>query len=114
MLDKTGTITKGTPEVTDIVPLAGRNRQDLLRLAAIAEKRSEHPLGVAIYEQGKRELGSIEDPDGFEAITGMGVKARFGDQDIHVGTRKLMAGLGLDVSGIEIPSRSWRTRAKQP
>lgn len=101
VLDKTGTITKGTPEVTDIVPLAGRNRQDLLRLAAIAEKRSEHPLGVAIYEQGKRELGSIEDPDGFEAITGMGVKARFGDRDIHVGTRKLMAGLGLDVSGIE-------------
>jgi len=101
VLDKTGTITKGTPEVTDVIPLAGKNRKDLLGLAAIAEKRSEHPLGVAIYEQAKRELESVEDPDSFEAISGMGVRARIGDREIHVGTRKLMAGLGLDVSGIE-------------
>lgn len=101
VLDKTGTITKGTPEVTDIVPLAGGAREDLLKLAAIAEKRSEHPLGVAVYEHGKRELGSIEDPDDFEAISGMGVRARVGEREIHVGTRRLMAGLGVDISGIE-------------
>jgi Cu+-exporting ATPase len=101
VLDKTGTITKGTPEVTDIIPLAGGSRQDLLSLAAIAEKRSEHPLGVAIYEQGKQELESVEDPGSFESITGMGVRARVRDREIHVGTRKLMASLGLDVSGIE-------------
>ena len=80
VLDKTGTITKGTPEVTDIIPLAGGSRQDLLRLAAIAEKRSEHPLGVAIYDRGKQELEPIEDPDSFESITGMGVRARVGDR----------------------------------
>lgn len=101
VLDKTGTVTKGTPEVTDIVPLAGGDRQDLLRLAAIAEKRSEHPLGTAIYEHGKMELGSIEDPDSFEAIAGMGVRARVGDMEVHVGTRKLMAGLRLNTDAIE-------------
>jgi copper-(or silver)-translocating P-type ATPase len=101
VLDKTGTVTRGMPEVTDIIPIAGLSRRDVLKFAATAEKRSEHPLGIAIYEQGKRELGSIDDPDDFEAITGMGVRAKIGEKEVHVGTRRLMTGLGLDVSGIE-------------
>ena len=56
VLDKTGTITRGQPEVTDVVPLGGMARGEVLRLAAAAEKGSEHPLGAAIYGHGKNEL----------------------------------------------------------
>ena len=53
VFDKTGTITKGQPEVTDVVPLGGMERNEALRLSAAAEKNSEHPLGAAIYEKAK-------------------------------------------------------------
>ena len=59
VLDKTGTITKGQPDVTDIIPLGNFDKEEILRLAAISEKSSEHPLGVAIYENGKKEFGNI-------------------------------------------------------
>lgn len=101
VLDKTGTITKGTPEVTDIKSLSGRDSLQLLRLAAVAEKRSEHPLGVSIYEEGKRRLGGIPDPDKFEAIPGRGVMVEFNGSRIHLGTRKLMHDLGIDTEKIE-------------
>lgn len=56
VLDKTGTITKGQPDVTDIILLGNMNRKEILRLASVSEKSSEHPLGVAIYEHGKKSL----------------------------------------------------------
>lgn len=101
VLDKTGTITKGTPEVTDVLALGGRDSTELLKLAAVAEKRSEHPLGVSIYEEGKRKLGDIPDPNKFEAIPGKGVMAEFNGITIHLGTRKLMRDLGIDTEKIE-------------
>lgn len=96
VLDKTGTITKGQPEVTDIIPLAGLDRKELLRLAAIAEKKSEHPLGVAVYETAKQELEEVPDPEKFTAIPGRGVSALIQGKEVLVGTRKLMAEQGLD------------------
>lgn len=101
VLDKTGTITKGRPEVTDIIPLAGSDRTELLRLAAIAEKKSEHPLGVAIFETAKRELGEVPDPEQFTAIPGRGVAAVIEGKEVLVGTRKLMEERGLDPTGYE-------------
>ena len=59
VLDKTGTITKGQPEVTDIYELADLSRAALLRLAASAEQRSEHPLGVAVFNQGRRNAAKF-------------------------------------------------------
>jgi len=100
-LDKTGTITKGKPEVTDIIPLGSMEKNEIVKLSAVAEKASEHPLGVAIYEKGKSEFGAIPDPAKFEAIPGRGVAAVFDDKNIYIGTRKLMKEKGLDISKIE-------------
>lgn len=101
VLDKTGTITKGQPEVTDILPLGGISKEELLKLAASSEKKSEHPLGAAIYEKGKIELTDIPDPDQFEAIPGRGVRTVIGSREIHIGTRKLMKEKGIDIEGLE-------------
>ena len=100
VLDKTGTITKGQPEVTDIHPLNGAEPGELLKLAAIVEKKSEHPLGVAIFEHGKGKFGELPDPDQFTAIPGQGVLAVIAGKEIAIGTRKLMAekGIGLQDS----------------
>ncbi len=101
VLDKTGTITKGKPEVTDIISLNKLDRNELLKLAAISEKSSEHPLGVAIYEKGKSVYGNISDPDGFEAIPGRGIKAVAGDKELYIGTRKLLKEKGINIENIE-------------
>ncbi len=101
VLDKTGTITKGKPEVTDIIPLNRQDKEELLKIAAIAEKNSEHPLGAAIYERGKADFGNIPDPDGFEAIPGRGIKAIIGDKEVYIGTRKLLNEKGIETNNIE-------------
>lgn len=101
VLDKTGTITKGQPEVTDIITFGKLDKKEVLILASISEKSSEHPLGVAIYENGKKELGSIPDPDSFEAIPGRGVMAVVGDKTIYMGTRKLMLEKAIDLGTVE-------------
>lgn len=101
VLDKTGTITKGQPEVTDIISLGQLERNDVLKLAAASEKSSEHPLGVAIYEEGKKSLGEVSDPERFEAIPGRGVMSVIEGKTILIGTRKLMAENNIDTSGIE-------------
>jgi Cu+-exporting ATPase len=93
VLDKTGTITTGKPEVTDIILLNHLlDENEVLRLAAIAEKKSEHPLGAAIYQKGKEKLAAeIDEPEKFEAIPGKGIYAEFHGKMILIGTRKLMA-----------------------
>ena len=99
VLDKTGTITKGKPEMTDLVPLGSADETELLRLAASAEKRSEHPLGVSIYERGSEKLGTVPDPGEFETIPGRGVRAVSEGKSLLVGTRKLLEENGIDFSG---------------
>ncbi len=101
VLDKTGTITKGQPEVTDIVTLGDLDKKAVLKLAAISENKSEHPLGVAIFENGKKEIGAIPDPERFEAIPGRGVLAGIGDRQVYIGTRKLMLEQNIDIGPIE-------------
>jgi len=101
VLDKTGTITKGQPEVTDIISTGQLDEGKILQLAARAEKSSEHPLGVAIYEKGKMTFDQLNDPDDFEAIAGMGIRAVIDQQEIYVGTRKLMREKGIDTTSLE-------------
>jgi Cu+-exporting ATPase len=101
VLDKTGTITKGQPEVTDIISLGKFNNIELLHMAAVAEKGSEHPLGVAIYEKGKKTIGSIPDPEKFEAIPGRGIISETDGKVIYIGTRKLMNEKGIDLGNVE-------------
>ncbi len=101
VLDKTGTITKGAPEVTDILSLNGINENDILRFAAITEKASEHPLGVAIYEKGKQQFGNLPDSNRFEAIPGRGVLSEIDDKTIYIGTRKLMNEKNINMGNLE-------------
>ncbi len=101
VLDKTGTITKGKPEVTDVIPLGRLDENAILRLASRAEKSSEHPLGAAIYEKGKQVFGTIDDAEGFEAIPGRGVRAVVNAQEVFVGTRMLMRDKGVALDAME-------------
>lgn len=101
VLDKTGTITKGEPEVTDVVRLSDIDESELLRIAAITEKKSEHPLGVAIFEKGKNEFGSVSDPDKFEAIPGHGIFSVVDEKNVYIGNRKLMKDKGIDITMAE-------------
>ena len=101
VLDKTGTITKGQPEVTDVIPLGSMDRGELLRMAAAAEKNSEHPLGEAIYEQGKKESGTVPEAEQFAAIPGKGVRAVVEGRQIYIGTRRLMQEAGIDTGSAE-------------
>lgn len=102
VFDKTGTITKGQPSVTDIVMMGDdKNKQEreatLLQLAASVEKASEHPLGEAIVaEAGQRGL-VLQLPDEFSAESGMGVDARVGDKSVLVGNTKLMEKHGVSI-----------------
>ena len=97
-LDKTGTLTKGRPELTDLTLADGFNRDEVLALVAGVETRSEHPIAEAIVEAAKRQGLQLAEPADFEAIPGFGVEARIGDHNVAVGADRLMRRLGLDVS----------------
>jgi Cu+-exporting ATPase len=90
VFDKTGTLTRGQPSVTNVFSAANPEEEELLRLAAIAEKRSEHPLGEAILKAAREKNISTEDPSYFEAVPGKGVRAMYTEKEILVGNRKLM------------------------
>lgn len=90
VFDKTGTLTKGEPEVTDIIPLNGSNEKEILRVAASAEKGSEHPLAAAIVKKADMLEVEVSDIETFEAIPGQGLKALLNSKEILVGNRKLM------------------------
>ncbi|ADF38749.1 heavy metal translocating P-type ATPase [Priestia megaterium] len=90
LLDKTGTVTNGTPELTDVRIAQGCEENELLQLVASAERLSEHPLAQALVAGIKNKGIEIQDPLSFEAIPGYGVKATVQERELLVGTRKLM------------------------
>lgn len=100
VLDKTGTITKGMPEVTDIKTFGTLDASAILKLAASAEKFSEHPLGTAIYQHGQKKLGEIADPQAFAAIPGQGIQCEIEGAAILIGTRKLMQTNHIDFAAV--------------
>lgn len=89
VLDKTGTITKGEPEVTDVIAL-GIDKDELLRLVASAEAGSEHPLGQSIIQKAKERKIRLSDATNFEAIPGHGIYASVDGRRLAVGNKKLM------------------------
>ena len=101
VFDKTGTLTKGKPSVTDVAAFGSRSEADVLRLAASAEKGSEHPLGEAIVRAAAARGLPTEDPVDFEAIPGLGIRARIGGRPVLLGNRKLMADAGVSIAGAE-------------
>ena len=93
-LDKTGTITKGEPSVTDIVPLNGFDASDLLRLAATAERGSEHPLGQAVVEAAQKRNIPMTQPQSFEAESGRGIRAIVEGKTLLVGSPRFIREQG--------------------
>ena len=102
VFDKTGTITKGQPEVTDAIPAKGYNEKEVLRLAASVEKGSEHPLAEAIIRKAGAKGLELLKLNKFEAITGRGIKAEIeGQHKVLIGNRKLMDEAKIDYSSLE-------------
>jgi len=100
VFDKTGTLTNGQPEVTDIVALDGK-QGDVLKLAAIAEKGSEHPLAEAIVREAEKMKMKIPKARHFQSVTGKGVVSAYKNRKIILGNRAMMKENRINVSGIE-------------
>jgi Cu+-exporting ATPase len=100
VFDKTGTLTKGRPEVTDEITEPGG--RDLLMYAAVAEKRSQHPLAEAIISKAKSMNIDVPDPESFNSISGKGVEVRFRGQEVLLGNRLLMSEKKIDISGASL------------
>ncbi|MFQ5890074.1 MAG: heavy metal translocating P-type ATPase [Gemmatimonadota bacterium] len=96
VLDKTGTITKGLPELTDVRPAEGFEEGGVLRLAASAERRSEHPLGEAIVGGAQARGLELDEPEAFSAIAGHGLEARVKETEVLLGNKKLMVDRGIE------------------
>ncbi|RJQ30776.1 MAG: copper-translocating P-type ATPase [Peptococcaceae bacterium] len=90
IFDKTGTITKGIPSLTDLLPATGFNREELLQLSAATEKNSEHPLGEAIIQEALTNGLALGEAEDFQAIPGYGIEARYQGRKILLGNRRLM------------------------
>jgi len=115
VFDKTGTITKGRPEVTDIVPAEGYTKEEVLRLAASVEVGSEHPLGEAILRKAKEENLELYKAEEFEAVAGRGVKAKIGvssQKFALVGNRKLMKEEEINYKSLEEDLKRLEEEAK--
>ena len=100
VFDKTGTITKGKPEVTDVVARNGFSEQAVLQAAGSAERGSEHPLGRAIVERAEARGLVLAEPQEFQALRGKGVTAIVNGKQVLVGTRRLMEEHGVDVTSL--------------
>ena len=101
ILDKTGTLTKGEPSVTDVVPVGqGPGPDEALRLAAAAETNSEHPLGEAIVRGARERDLDIPEAEAFNSVPGHGVEATIDGFTVLLGNRKLMADRGIDINAV--------------
>jgi Cu+-exporting ATPase len=109
LVDKTGTLTQGKPELTTVSWDPGMSEQDLLRLAASAERLSEHPLARAIVQGAEKRHVVLTPPQHFESITGQGIVARVGDHTVLVGNEALLRS--RDVLAGDLASRADTMRA---
>jgi Cu+-exporting ATPase len=109
VFDKTGTLTKGEPSVTDI---RAKNPDEILRLAAAAEKGSEHPLGEAIVRAAMERNISLPGAEAFEAIPGKGIAVKVEGHEILVGNRRLFDERGISIVGMEDEIQSLEHQGK--
>jgi len=96
--DKTGTLTFGTPRLIELRPLNGLTEADLLRLAAVAEKYSEHPLGQSVVRAAGQRGLAVVDPDDFETLPGLAVRARTDGREVVLGRDTLLAERGITMT----------------
>ncbi|QUH19422.1 heavy metal translocating P-type ATPase [Alkaliphilus sp. B6464] len=113
VFDKTGTITEGKPKVTDIVVQSGITEEELLLLAASAEKGSEHPLGEAIVKAGEEKNSELKKVDKFIAIPGHGIEVTIEDKNMLLGNKKLMDDRKIAIT-LQNESDKLATEGKTP
>lgn len=114
VLDKTGTLTKGEPSVTDVVTANGFQKKDILYYAASAERGSEHPLGEAIVKQAGEEGLEITVTDFFNAIPGHGIEAKIAGKDLLLGNLKLMRDREILLDGLDSEAERLADEGKTP
>jgi Cu+-exporting ATPase len=114
VLDKTGTITRGEPSVTDVVEAGGDKPGEVLRLAASAERGSEHPLGEAIVKKAKEAELELLTPTDFDAIPGFGIQAAIAGKRVLLGNIKLMRDRGVALDGTEGRAEDLSNEGKTP
>ena len=106
--DKTGTLTKGEPSVTDVIAVADLSKEEVIKIAAIAERGSEHPLAQAIV----KAAGKVPEPKNFSALAGRGIKADYNKKTILVGNEQLMLENKIDISPYQKDFESLQNQAK--
>jgi Cu+-exporting ATPase len=114
VLDKTGTITKGKPELTDVKPCSGWDEVGLVQLAASVERASEHPLAEAIVEGAKARGLALSEPTAFEAVPGYGVLATVDGHRVVLGNAKLMGRENISLGDLEAQSAKLADDGKTP
>ena len=114
VFDKTGTITEGKPKLTDVLPVAGKEHDWLLQVAASAEKASEHPLGQAIAAGAQAKGLRLLDTDSFNSISGCGIEAVIKNQVVLAGNRRLMGERNISIAELEADTDSLAENGKTP
>lgn len=114
VLDKTGTLTQGKPTVTDVVAHAGFTEAEVLRLAASAERTSEHPVGEALVAAAHARHLELEESQDFQAMPGHGVRTTIGTQTVLVGNAQCMQEAGIDISTLHTTAEALAAEGKTP
>ncbi|MGE5758673.1 MAG: copper-translocating P-type ATPase, partial [Sideroxydans sp.] len=109
VVDKTGTLTEGKPKLTSVIPLAGFNEDDILRLGASLERASEHPLAAAIVKGAQDKGTALAAVSGFNSFTGKGVTGTVEGRAVALGNLKLFEELRIDAG--ELPARAEALRS---
>lgn len=113
-LDKTGTLTRGRPELTDLVATEGFDRNEVLALVAAVEQRSEHPIATAIVDAARQAGLALGEATAFQATPGYGVLAYVDGRRVEIGADRLMAKIGLDVSALATEAARLGDEGKSP
>ena len=114
LLDKTGTITRGEPEVVDVHNASNLSENELVRLSASAERRSEHPLGEAVVREAEKRKLILSDPKNFKSISGQGIKAEINGKQIVKGNARIMKAEKIDITKLEKQCDKFAKEGKTP
>jgi len=114
VLDKTGTLTQGRPELTEVVPADGFDTDELLRLVASAERGSEHPVGEAVVRGAQSRSLALADATGFRALAGHGIEATVDGRAVLIGNAKLLRERGIDLGDAETQAAKLADAGKTP